>query len=96
MSKQTLNVRQVHRWLAPIMVLPLLITLLTGVGFQLAGFADQERQFRWLMAMHKGHFGFLDLSTVYPFLNALGLLFLLVTGLSMWLQGRRRLAQTSH
>jgi len=93
MSKQTLNVRRVHRWLAPLMVLPLLLTLLTGVLFQLAGFAQQERQYRWLMALHKGHFGVLNLSSVYPLLNALGLLFLVVTGVSMWLQGQRRTAK---
>ncbi len=93
MSKQPLNVRRVHRWLAPLMVLPLLLTLFTGVLFQFAGFAQQERQFRWLMAMHKGHFGVLDLSPVYPFLNALGLLFLVVTGVSMWLQGQQRTAK---
>lgn len=90
MAKQTLNVRRVHRFLAPIMVLPLLITLITGVLFQFADLTRQEDQFHWLLAVHKGHFGALNLSIVYPFLNALGLLFLVITGFTMWLQGQRR------
>lgn len=36
MANQKLNVRRVHRFLAPIMVLPLLLTLVTGVIFQFA------------------------------------------------------------
>lgn len=90
MANQKLNVRRLHRFLAPIMVLPLLLTLTTGVLFQFADLTDQERQFRWLMALHTGHFGALNLSAIYPFLNALGLLFLVVSGFSMWWQGRRR------
>jgi uncharacterized iron-regulated membrane protein len=93
MANHKLNVRRVHRFLAPIMVLPLLITLVTGVLFQMADLAGQERQFHWLLGIHKGHFGVLNLSVIYPFLNALGLLFLVVTGSTMWLRGRRRAAK---
>ncbi len=90
MSTKKLNVRRLHRFLAPIMVLPLLITLTTGVLFQFAELTDQERQFNWLLGIHKGHFGPLDLSVIYPFLNALGLLFLIITGFAMWLQVQQR------
>jgi uncharacterized iron-regulated membrane protein len=38
---------------------------------------------------HKGHFGVLNLEVIYPFLNALGLLVLLFTGISLWLHMRR-------
>lgn len=93
MANQKLNVRRVHRFLAPIMVLPLLLTLVTGVSFQFADLAHQEEEFDWLLDLHKGHFGALNLDAIYPFLNALGLLFLIVTGFSMWLQGRRRVNQ---
>lgn len=95
MASQRLNVRQLHRFLAPIMVLPLLITLATGVLFQFADLTKHERQFRWLLAIHKGHFGPLNLSVIYPFLNALGLLFLVVTGFAMWLQGRQRITRVT-
>lgn len=46
--------------------------------------------FDWLLDLHKGHFGSLNLEKVYPFLNALGLLGLAITGISLWLQTRRR------
>jgi uncharacterized iron-regulated membrane protein len=70
------------------MVLPLALTAITGSMFQLFDLAGQERSVRWLMALHKGHFGILNLTQIYPFLNALGLLVLVATGFSMWLQRR--------
>lgn len=82
------RIRQIHKTLAPIMVLPLVLTAITGSIFQLFDLAGQERSVRWLMALHKGHFGILNLTEIYPFLNALGLLFLVTTGFSMWLQKR--------
>lgn len=95
MANQKLNVRRLHRLTAPIMVLPLLLTLITGTLFQFADLTGQERRFRWLLALHTGHFGVINLSGIYPFLNALGLLFLVVTGVSMWLQGRRKTARAA-
>ena len=82
------RIRQIHKTLAPIMVLPLALTAITGSIFQLFDLAGQERSVRWLMALHKGHFGIFNLAQIYPFLNALGLLVLVATGFSMWLQRR--------
>lgn len=82
------RIRQLHKTLAPIMVLPLVLTAITGSIFQLFDLAGQERSVRWLMALHKGDFGILNLSEIYPFLNGLGLLFLAATGFSLWLQKR--------
>jgi uncharacterized iron-regulated membrane protein len=82
------RIRQIHKTLAPIMLLPLVLTAITGSIFQLFDLAGQERSVPWLMALHKGHFGLLNLTTIYPFLNALGLLILAGTGFSMWLQKR--------
>ena len=86
--------RQVHRFLAPIMLLPVLLTLITGVVYQMAALAGAGSNFAWLLSIHKGHFGGLNLELVYPFLNALGLLALAITGIIMWFQiprrGRRR------
>ena len=78
--------RQVHRWFAPIMVLPMLLTLLTGSLFQVAVLTGNSKQFLWLLDIHKGKFGALDLTWLYPFLNAFGILVLLVTGIIVWLQ----------
>ena len=90
MTKAKLQLRQIHRSLAPIMVLPLILTLLTGSVYQMFDLAGRDENVRWLLALHKGHFGTLNLEIVYPFLNALGLLTMAVTGISMWLKGRRQ------
>jgi len=65
------------------------MTAITGAIFQFFDLAGQGETMQWLMALHTGRFGFLDLSQIYPFLNALGLLILAVTGISMWMQKRR-------
>jgi uncharacterized iron-regulated membrane protein len=82
------RLRQVHRWFAPIMVLPLLLTLITGSLFQIANLTGETQQFLWLLDLHKGKFGALDLTFIYPFLNAFGVLTLVVTGITMWLKMR--------
>jgi hypothetical protein len=43
-----------------------------------------------LLELHRGKFGQINLDLVYPFLNALGLLTLLITGVLMWLQSPKR------
>ncbi len=84
------NIRQLHRFLAPIMLLPLILTATTGAIFQSFDLSGQEESVEWLLQLHKGHFGPLNLAPIYPFLNALGLLTLAITGISMWLQPRSR------
>jgi uncharacterized iron-regulated membrane protein len=72
------------------MALPLLLTLVTGMLYQMAALGDRRGDFIWLLDLHHGQFGPLNLTMIYPFLNALGLLTLLVTGVSMWLQRPQR------
>ena len=75
--------RKYHRTLAIILALPIVVTLITGVAVTLVG--------EWsvnigvprsvLLSIHNGEiFG---LQGIYPILNGLGLLGLLVTGLNM-------------
>jgi uncharacterized iron-regulated membrane protein len=90
---QKARLRQLHFKAAPLMILPLLLTLFTGVLYQVAEVTGQTRQFHWLMDLHKGEFGSLNLEIVYPFLNGLGLLVLSVTGIMMWLQTPQRRKQ---
>lgn len=90
MKLNPLRLRQLHRALVPVMVLPLLLTLTTGVLFQFAVASDRANDFLWLLALHRGQFGQINLDFVYPFLNALGLLTLLITGVLMWLQIPRK------
>jgi len=89
-ASQQFNIRKVHRVVAPIMIVPIVLTLITGTIDQMFDLAGQGDSADWLLDAHKGHFGALNLEVVYPFLNALGLLVLAVTGISMWLQMRAR------
>jgi uncharacterized iron-regulated membrane protein len=84
------RVRSLHRWFAPIMALPILLTLLTGMAFQMAKALGQGSEFLWLLDLHRGKLGPLDPQMVYPFLNGLGLLTLMITGIVMWWQTRRK------
>ena len=90
-----LHIRQLHRVLVPIMTLPLLLTLTTGVLFQFGVASDRTNDFLWLLELHRGKFGQIDLDFIYPFLNALGLLTLLITGVVMWLQTPNKRTRTS-
>ncbi|MGB3616297.1 MAG: hypothetical protein WBA10_21070 [Elainellaceae cyanobacterium] len=84
------RLRQLHKALVPVMLLPLLLTLSTGVLFQFAVLSGGADDLLWLLEMHRGKFGQINLELVYPFLNALGLLTLLITGFLMWLQSPNR------
>ncbi|NJK62686.1 MAG: PepSY domain-containing protein [Synechococcaceae cyanobacterium SM2_3_1] len=81
--------RQFHRLFAPLIILPLLLSLVTGSTYQIAQLAGQGGDFYWLIEIHTGKFGPLDLTMIYPFLNAFGLLFMAGTGISMWIQMQR-------
>ena len=84
------SLRQTHRVLAPIMLLPIVLTVLTGSLYQLVDMAGRDDAFEWLLDLHKGNFGLVDLQSIYPFLNSLGLLVLVLTGIFMWLQPKKR------
>lgn len=86
------RLRQLHRALVPVLIVPLLLTVITGVGFQSAVVGDHAADWLWLLDLHRGKFGRINLEQVYPFLNGLGLLMLVVTGASLWWQtpSRRR------
>lgn len=81
--------RKLHSQFAIIMMLPLLITLVTGSLFQIAYLtSDNLDNYMWLLDLHRGSFGVVNLENIYPLLNAFGLLMLLITGVTMWLQSR--------
>lgn len=80
------RLRKLHRSIAPIMVLPLFVTLITGSLFQVAVLTDKVKDYLWLLECHRGKFGPLNLEKIYPFLNAVGLLFLVATGIILWWQ----------
>ncbi len=78
------KIRQIHRYFAPIMIFPLLLTLISGSLFQIAVVTGEANDYLWLLELHRGKFGRINLEMVYPFLNAFGLLMLVITGISMW------------
>lgn len=88
-SMKAIKIRQLHRLLAPIMVLPILFTVMTGVMYQIAELGGFEDQVRFIIHWHKGNFGYIDFQKSFPFLNGLGSLILTITGLQMWLKSRR-------
>ena len=67
--------RKVHRWLVPIAALPLLSTAATGSLYSLL--LEQEIDAFWLLKIHTGNFGVLNLQPIYPML--LGALTVIVT-----------------
>jgi len=89
-KNRSLNIRTIHRIIAPIMLLPLLLTAITGIIYQIFDLAGNEKIAKWLLDWHKGDFGILNLEVIYPFLNGLGLIILLFTGISMWGQMRSK------
>ena len=86
-SSSQRQARRIHRWLVPIAAAPLLITAITGSLYSVL--LEQGIDAFWLLKIHTGQFGAVNLQPIYPIL--LGLLTILVTasGLAMLLrQGR--------
>ena len=77
--------RRLHRWLAPWIFLPLLITVSSGVTYRLArDWAGLEKdQVHWLMVLHEGEWLGPQLESIVVLLNAFGLLWMLLTGTGM-------------
>lgn len=78
------RLRKLHITLVPIMAFPLVLTLFTGMAFQMAIATGNGSDFFWLLELHRGKFGSVNLEMVYPILNGLGLLTMVVTGVLMW------------
>jgi len=93
-----LRLRRLHAALAPLVLLPLLLTVGTGVAYRLLRdwAALGREQAHILMVLHEGEWlrplvGPVG-ETVYVLLNGLGLLWMLLTGASLLWQRLRRAA----
>lgn len=74
--------RKYHRVIAISVCLPLLLTVISGIGYVIFDeWFGQEEIAGFLIKLHT--LDFLGLEKIYPLLNGLGLVGLLVTGLSM-------------
>lgn len=88
--------RKYHRILAIIIALPLMLTTLTGMAATIIREwpINTEISARLLMKIHTGEI--FNLQAIYPILNGVGIIGLLVTGLSMSSLFSRRKKQTSN
>ena len=84
--------RELHSSLAPWVLLPLLVTMSSGVTSRLARdwFGCTREQVHWLMVIHEGEWLGETLEPVVVLLNATGLLWMLVTGGAILLNRWRR------
>ncbi|MCY7278786.1 MAG: peptidase [Phormidesmis sp. CAN_BIN44] len=75
--------RKYHRTLAIVLALPLFVTLLTGMAATIVSdwSIDMGISRSLLLKIHNGEI--FNLRAIYPILNGVGLLGLIVTGLSM-------------
>lgn len=88
--------RKYHRVIALIISMPILLTTITGiiVTFIREWGLNIDVSSRWLLDIHTGEI--FHLEGVYPILNGVGLLSLLVSGLSMSGVFRQRKKTISH
>ena len=91
-----MQLRQLHASLAPLVLLPLLLTVSTGMGYRLLrdwGGLNRD-QAHLLMVLHEGEWLRPWLGgqgeTLYVLLNGLGLLWMLISGAGMLWQRLRR------
>ncbi len=82
--------RKYHRFLALILCLPLALTVITGMATTLTAEWSLSLGISrsLLLKLHTGEV--LHLEKIYPILNGVGMLGLLVTGISMSGLGKRR------
>lgn len=90
--KFQLLVRKLHRTLAPVVLLPLLVTVTTGVVYRLSKdwLGLSRDQVHFLMTIHEGEYLGSTLEPFYVLFNGLGLLWMLGTGSVMAWQSIRR------
>ena len=86
------RVRELHQRIAPFVLLPLFVTVCSGVGYRLARdwFGASREQGHWLMTLHEGEWLGPTLEPIVVLMNAVGLLWMLITGLALLIERWRR------
>ena len=79
--------RRIHRWLVPIAAAPLLITAGTGSLYTLL--LELNIDAFWLLKLHTGQFGWINLQPMYPILLGVLTIVVTVSGLTMLLKPSR-------
>ena len=82
-----MNLRRVHRVIVPVAAVPLLVTSLSGSVY--SGLLDQGIDAFWLLKLHTGRFGPMNLQPYYSVILGLLTIALIVSGVSLILPKRR-------
>ena len=82
-----MNLRRVHRVIVPVAAVPLLVTSLSGSVY--SGLLDQGIDAFWLLKLHTGRFGPINLQPYYSVILGLLTIALIVSGMSLFLPKRR-------
>ena len=81
------NFRKTHRFLVPIAAVPLLLTALTGSLYPI--FESFDLKADWLMQLHSGNFGLINLQSFYSSLLGVLTIILAFSGLGLLINNRR-------
>ena len=82
-----MNLRRVHRVIVPLAAVPLLVTSFSGSVY--SGLLDQGIDAFWLLKLHTGRFGPINLQPYYSVILGLLTIALIVSGVSLLLPKRR-------
>ena len=82
--------RRVHRWFVPIAAVPLLLTAISGSLYSIL--LEQGIDAFWLLKIHTGRFGPVNLQPIYSILLGILSCLLIASGLALW-RPQRRLAK---
>ncbi|MGB3639156.1 MAG: PepSY domain-containing protein [Rivularia sp. (in: cyanobacteria)] len=80
-----MNFRKLHRKIAPILFLPLLLSALTGMSYRIgrSWFGLSNEFGNLMMTIHEGRYLGKPLVPIYVLLTGLGLIGIVITGISM-------------
>ncbi len=98
MMNWQVRIRKLHRAIAPLVLLPLLVTVSSGVLYRLSKdwLGLSRDQVHILMSLHEGEYLGPTLEPFYVLLNGLGLLWMLGTGsVLVWQNFRKPFAKKS-
>ena len=83
-----MKARKIHRLLVPIAAAPLLLTALSGSIY--SGLLEQGIDAFWLLKIHTGRFGPINLQPYYSVITGLMTLVITFSGISLMLQKTRK------
>ncbi len=80
--------RRLHRLLVPLAAAPLLLTAASGSLYSVL--LEQGVDAFWLLKVHTGRFGPVNLQPYYSILLGISTLVVIISGLSLWFSRSRR------